>query len=166
MAYASIADWIVRCDSRLLGDLVSDTGLRKTEAELAAHATLTACLDDASGEIEAALLAGERYTVADLAALTGNSLAYLKRITCTIALALLMERRQWADEDQREEAIDKGRKIIDRLRRGEWVFNVDAVKDAGLPTQHTPNITTIRQLNMTVDEARKGFYPARRLPIN
>ena len=163
-SYASPADILKRYDARTLGDLVSDTGLRVDSTALLADENLQAALDDASGEIEVALIQGRRYKVSDLTALTGNSKNYLKRIVSQIAFGLLWERRPWSDEDQRQEAMVGARKALERLRRGEHVFELDAPQDAGLPSVSEPTISSYRTIGLTVDEARRGYYPARRFP--
>jgi len=164
MAYASPSDMQKRYDVRTLGELASDTGVRVQPSDFADNAILLAALEDASGEIEASLLQGRRYTAAQLADLTGNSLAMLKRITCEIAYGLLFERRSYVDDDRRTAAMERARQTLTRLRKGEIVFDVDDVKDAGLPSIEGPSRVTIQNLNLTVDEARRGYYPARRLP--
>ena len=80
MAYASVADLKKRFDVRTLGDLASDDGTQVASANLPADENVLAALDDASGEIDSAVLVARRYTTSDLTALTGNSLAYLKRL--------------------------------------------------------------------------------------
>ena len=163
MAYASAADMLKRKDARTIGDLVSDTGVRINSTLLLTDANLSAALDDASGEIDAALRVANRYSAANLAGLTGNSLAHLKRICCDIAFGLLWERRPWGDEDQRADAMDRAKKALDRLRKGEAIFDIAANVEAGLPEAHVPSISSISRLNLLVDRARNGFYPARRL---
>lgn len=167
MAYASAADMVVRYDVRTLGDLLTDDGLRQTPAQVAASATLASLLSDASGEIDAALRVGQRYTAANLAALTGNSLALLKRITCQIAMRMIWERRPYLNEMQevaREDSQDKSRRMLEKLRKGEAIFDIADVPDAGLPSHDQPQLASIERLNLTVDHARRGYFPARRLP--
>lgn len=165
-SYATPAEMTSRYDVRQLGDLVRDDGERATPAELLTDANLQTALDDASGEIDAALMQAQRYTPTELASLTGNSRAYLVRLTCMLAFAYLWNRRQWGTvyDDARDEANDKARRQLERLRKGEHVFDLEPQKDAGLPTVSTPTIATITNQNYVVDEARKGYYPARRLP--
>lgn len=165
-AYATPADMITRYDVRVLGDLVSDTGTRVASGSLSANAVLLAVLEDASGEIDSACLQAKRYTSADLAALTGNSAAHLKRITCTIAFGLLWERRPWSDDDDsgREEAQKRARQQLDMLRKGITVFDVEEAKDAGLPAVESTAIQIINSNNLPVDQARGHYYPRRRLP--
>lgn len=162
-AYATAADMMARFDVNILGDICSDTGVPVEPAELASNAKITAALADASGLIEAACLQGKRYTAAQLAALTGNSLGYLKRICCQIAYGLLWDNRSWIDDERRDRAMDRMKATLKDLRTGEIIFDVPLVPEAGLPSISQPTITEINRLNLVVDEARRGFYPARRL---
>ncbi len=166
MSYAAASDLLARYDARTVGNLCSDNGVTVSIAALASDTKLQAALDDASGEIEAALLQGDRYETTDLSALTGNSLAYLKRICCTIAMARLWERRPYLDDEGAEKAINAARAALDRLRKGENIFNVAAVVEAGKPDIVTPSVTSIASLDLVVDRARvnNGYYPQRRLP--
>jgi phage gp36-like protein len=167
VSYADASDFLKRVDARTTGNLVSDSGTRKTATELLSDENLQTALDDASGEIDAHVLQGQRYTTADLAELTGHSLAYLKRLNCMVALALLWERRPYNDADDgvaAEQAATQARKALDRLKRGEEIFDVEKVKTAGLPSTTVPSRVTLDALNLTVDAARGHFYPARRLP--
>lgn len=163
-SYAEPSDLLTRYDARVIGDLVKDDGIRAGRDALLDHPVLLAALADASGEIDASVLQAKRYTAADLEALTGNSLAHLKRLTCTIAFGLLWERRPWSDseENAREEAQKRARQALEMLRKGQTIFDVDDVKDAGLPSTHEPSIERIRALNLTVDHARGHYYPHRR----
>jgi phage gp36-like protein len=167
-AYATPAQLLQRYDARVIGDLVGDSGVRVARQELLDNAVLLACLADASGEIEASVLQAKRYTTADLAALTGNSLNYLVRITCTIAFGLLWERKPWSDDDDtgREEAQKRSRAALESLRKGKTIFDVEDVKEAGLPAIETPTIQRILSNNLAVDQARGRYYPNRRLPTS
>jgi phage gp36-like protein len=165
-ALATPADMIKRFDVRELGDLVGDTGVRVLQPDLLTHANLQAALDDAYGEMLSVLTVGDRYTLADLAALTGDSKQYLIRVNCKLARKNLWERRDWSgDSDKRENAIEEGRLALDELRSGKKVLNT-ASADAGIPSIRTPSVSVIRTTNLVVDNARRGFYPSRRLPSN
>lgn len=168
MSYATPAQLLQRYDARTVGDLVSDDGNQVSAGDLLADANLQAALNDASGQIESALLQAERYSVADLTALVGsssNTKYVLIRLTCDIAFQQLVERRPWYEVNesykQRTEDADE---TLERLRKGERVFDLSPVKEAGLPVADTPTRASIEQLNLTVDAARRGYYPARRMP--
>lgn len=162
MSYATPADMVLRYDARTLGDLVSDNGVRVAEVSLTTNTKILSALEDASGEIDAALLKAKRYTSADLSALTGNSLAYLKALTCRIALGALWNRRPYVDDMERDEALKQARIALERLRSGEHIFDNTDAKDAGLPDIVEPTMSSIERLNLTVDHARRGFYPSRK----
>src|SRR5262245_52150821 len=85
----------------------------------------------ASGEVEMSCVAGGRYTVADLAALTGASLRALKGLVADRAHYHLTKRRY---PDRKIEdipgAVDS-KETLDRLRLGEIIFGLQEVADAG-----------------------------------
>lgn len=162
-SYATPADLVARFDVRVIGDLSADDGKRLHPSEVTTNANVLTALSDASGEIDAALLQGRRYSKADLEALTGESLSYLKRVCCQVAYWFLWERRTWLEDDRYDQAKDRGRKALERLRRGEHIFDVDAAKDAGLPEITGPTRVQFRDQNLLRDVAI-AVYPARRLP--
>jgi phage gp36-like protein len=167
VSYASPADMLKRYDTRTLGELVSDSGSRVSAAALLTDANLAAALEDASGEIDAHVLQGDRYTTAQLAELTGNSKAYLVRICCAVALSLLWERRPYQDSDEgvgAEQAALQARKVLSELKKGEQIFDLPDVRDAGLPSSSVPSRVTLDAMNLAVDRARGHFYPRRLLP--
>jgi hypothetical protein len=163
---ATPAEFIKRFDVRMLGDLVGDAGVRVAHSELLDHPNLQLAIDDAWGEILAALLMSKRYSEADVAALGDESAAYLTRINCQIALGNLWERRGWTQDDSRAAghaaAADRARKELDQLRTGQKVLNIEAAQDAGLPAIQQPSVSSVTRANLVVDEARRGFYPTRR----
>ncbi len=163
MAYATNAQFLQRYDARLIGDIVSDMSVRVPPADLLTNAVLTAALDDASGEIEAALMQGNRYTAAQLAALTGNSSSHLARLCCRIAWGLLMERRGRMGDVHRDEAMDASRAELRRLRSGEHVFDVEELKEAGNPSASLPTRVEYDRMNLIVDRCRPRVYPVRRI---
>ncbi len=166
-AFATTADMLRRYDTRLLGDLVGDAGVRVSPSELTDDDNLITALNDAAGEIMSALLMGERYSEDDLNNLTGNSQSYLLRMNCCLALCNLYERRPWSEDPRRQRAIDNAdcmRKELESLRTGKTVLDTDGAKGAGLPTGRTPALQVVNQLNMTVDTARQGYYMARSMP--
>lgn len=166
-AYASAADLTARKDVRNLGDLASDDGVRVASGSLTGNAKITAALEDASGLIEAALLQGKRYSVADLTALTGNSASYLKRLTCDIAFWMLWDRKpsHKPDDHGRVSAYEDYHKALEMLRKGQHIFDIDEVKEAGLPDIQTPTLQQYNNRNSIVSQARGSFYPPYRVPI-
>lgn len=166
MAYATPADLAARFDENTIKDLASDTG--EPVADITNDQKVLAALADASGRIDGALTVARMYTAADLEGLTGNSLALLKRIVCSLAMAYMIERRpeKYANEGP-SAAKKEAEEYIDRLRKGERLFDVEVVRDAGLPEIDGPSAIDYRRLNLLPDRTRH-FYPSRvsRLPID
>jgi phage gp36-like protein len=168
-AFATGSDLIARYDVRTIGDLVNDDGTAANSGTITGggNAVINAALEDASGEILAALRQAGRYTEADLTGLTGNSLAHLKRITCKIAFWHLWERRaSWDDDERADAARSDARRALQDLRQGVTIFDLTAPVGAGTPSVSVPTVLEIRQSNLLVDRVRDGggMYPRRQYP--
>jgi len=164
-AYATVEDLTLRFDERLLAELASDTG--EPAQDIAGSARIAAALEEASGQVEAAALAGKRYTAEDLAALTGNARALLVGLVCDLAMSrLLRVRGQSAASEQAERLRERAEQYLDALARGERIFGVAKAAQAGLPTIGGPTASDYARLNLLPDRVRR-FYPDRsgRLPI-
>lgn len=164
-AYATIADLIARYDVRTIGDLVNDDNTQADTSEVLADAdgVILAALTDASGEIDASLLRGKRYTRTDLAGLTGNAANHLKRITCKIAFWLLWERRPAWENDSYEQSKADARRALKELASGEEVFELEAQQNAGNISSDGPSRQQLDLLNLPRDRYNR-FYPDRQLP--
>lgn len=165
MAYATSADLLLRKDQREVSDLVSDNGDPIAESALSSDTKLTAALSGASGEVNAALLAGGRYTVAQLEALTGDSLSYLKDIVCELTMYRLHRRRPDIDGKALEYYGQLRETLLGMLRSGQDVFAIDAHIAASLPEVDGPTTLGLQNLNLIRTRCH-NFYPALRLPEN
>lgn len=159
MAYATGDDLIARYDIDLIGDLASDDRETQDRNDIADHPHVLTALEDASGEVDAALLAGSRYTAEQLTTLTGASANYLKSIVCGLAMAALHERRPESVDAQTIERItQRARDAILSLRRGDNVFGLQEHIDAG--RTHTGGPTAIDLINRNGLPERMGrFFP-------
>lgn len=164
MAYATPDDMIARFDVRTLGDLSADDGSQVSASGLATNAKIIACLSDASGQVEAACLQGERYTIEDLGGLTGDSESFLVRIVCDLALGYLWRRKLYVEENAaRLESVQRADEHLTRLRSGEWVFDVTEVKEAGRAKVRTITRQEVsNNYHLFVDRVRGKLYPRRR----
>ena len=165
MAYASPADMVLRYDANTLSDLLSDTG--EAIADLTNNASLLAMLAASSGRLEAALLVSNHYTVTELASLTGNSLALIKDIVCDLTMARVLRRRPEKIASEALQAVAKeAEEYLDRLRKGDRIFDLAAHEAAGTPDVDGPSAADYEQLNLIPDRT-KHFYPPRalRLPL-
>lgn len=146
-SYASSSDMVTRIREQTLMDLVTDTGDRPESAALLTDAKLLAALADASAVIDAALVVGRRYTPDQLEALTGSSQNLLKRMTCEIALAFLLERNPGYSNDLYERYESIRERYLTRLQQGVDMFNLDAELNASLPTIDGPSSVTYERMN-------------------
>lgn len=128
--YADNDDMIVRYDVRTLGDLLSDTGTRLTSVQVQASATLTELLLQASGELETACIAGERYLPEDLDALEGASEAKLVGLVCGLAMSYLIDRRPNIITTEPKQ-VTKAFELLNQLRQGERIFSLAESAAAG-----------------------------------
>jgi phage gp36-like protein len=141
MAHATVSDLLMRYDLRRIGDLVLDTDQRATAEELAGNSTagvvVQTALSDASGMINSAILAGGRYKLEDLLAMTTDSKAYLKRLCCDLAYGLLISRRGYggADLDAMTSRSKESEAILELLRTGERMFEIEKNEQASTPQQ-------------------------------
>jgi phage gp36-like protein len=166
-SYASPSDLIARHSVQLIGQLASDTSAALTPAQVLTDPVVAACLGDAAGEIDSALLRGQRYTVDDLAALTDNSRALLKRINCDGAFVWLWNRKGWGGDDQRvTQSQENFERMLSKLGNGESVFNVTKVLQAGVPEITGPSTVLYNQLNTIAGRCRGHMYPNIVMPFN
>lgn len=169
-SYATPQDMQKRYDWRELGDLLADSNEQASALDQVTsgnqyNTTLLEMLADASGDIEAALLAAGRYQTTDLTGLTGNSLSLLKRITCEIAIAYLFERKPTYNAEKLEKFEKSKAAHLQRLADGKNVFNLPLIVAAGSPTTDGPtSLDYAVNLNLITDRCRS--YPVRRLPYN
>jgi len=158
-AYASITDLITRRDKRTVGELAFDTDEPPTDAELLASTNLSAILEDASGQVEAAMLCGKRYLPADLAALTGNSQAFLKKVVCTIAMADLFERRPGYHIEQAQAYAAQAKGYLEDLRTGKNLFNMsdNSAANAAIASTEGPTVVEYTELNLLPNQMMRHF---------
>ena len=167
MAYITPADLTARYDARTVGQLISDDSVAVPPNKLATDANLLAIIGDADGAIDAALMQFGRYASTDLTGLTGNSLSHLKRMSSDITMAYCYARRPAYDVEKYEKMMEMATKALERLRKGENVFNLSLQITAGAPTIDGPTTVDYQRLNMLPDRVN-NFYPSRkqRLPTD
>lgn len=177
MAYATPADLVARVDAQIIGDLITDddpaTGLRDRPPleDILASDIVETALDDASGDVLAALGKGRRYTPAQLEGLTGPGLSKLKRIVCDIATAYLFDRRADAKNEELSEAYrQKAERHLKALKTGEDIFYLDdeTDADAGIITTDGPTAIDLQTINR-LDErmsSRHLISSGDRLPLD
>lgn len=165
MGLATATNMLERFDARDVGELCADDGVPIDRIALLTDTNLTAALDDAWGDILAALNVAGMYTEDELLALTGASAKYLIRIQCEVALSNLWGRKPLYRAEDRQKALDASEKRLDRLRKGEHVLAKPANIEAGTPSVDGPTTVQYDNLNLVRDRVN-NYYPRRVLPNN
>lgn len=164
MARSTVADLLLRYDANDIGDLVSDVGGQVSPTDLLTNDVALAAIEDAKGDVDSALVAGNRYAASDLTALTGNSLAKLKNLECGRAVYYLLRRRINVANSEQVDLFDKWtREQLERLRKGENVFDLTEQKDAGVIDHTTQTIQSVDRMRLLRDQTR-NYYPQRIYP--
>jgi phage gp36-like protein len=167
-AYATAADLVARHDTNLIGELIRDDHETALPSEIEDSTVVETVLTDASGQVEAAMLCGNRYSPEQLSELTGNSLGLLKKIVCLIALAELLNRRPGRHIEIAKHYDDQSRAYLEDLRTGKNLFNLtdsEANRIAANPSTTGPTVVEYERLNLLPEQMLRHF-PSRqsRLP--
>jgi phage gp36-like protein len=158
--YANGSDLVSRYDVRLLGDYCSDTGVRVSPANVPTDPNVITALTDAASAINSACQIGERYTQAQLAALTGADKGLLYRLCCDLAFCYLCQRRG-VKPLAYEESYKRSEELLVRLKNGELIFNVPGNVAVGVPGDEFPSSSTYATVNLLRDAA-SPLFPLRR----
>lgn len=134
-SYATNAQFLDRYDVRTVADLLSDSDVTLTTAAVTASTRLTALLRQASGDIEAACVAGLRYQPVDLNALLtngGNGADFLIGLTCDLAMWKIMNRRPSPVATEPPGPAKMALATLDLLRDGKRILSFQESANAGV----------------------------------
>lgn len=159
-SYLSASDFLARKDYRSVAQYCSDDPAAPLSdsdggAQVSASPNLLAAINSACGMLESAALSSRRYSVADLQALDGMSLEYMKMILSNIAMYLIMTRRPGPNPpDTVVAAYEEAMKLLDALSNGERIFAFAEAEEAGLPEVY--QMTTADLYRNNVPSVRYG----------
>lgn len=154
-----------RFDARTIKDLLRDDGEAATDVS---GQRMKCALMDATGAIVTACNVGKMYTENDLETLktaAGPDGFLLKRITCELALMYLIEARPEKFKGQYSELTKRTEGYLDRFRKGERVFSIQANKDAGVVSHDGLDRYEYPLHGNWIPDRMRGYYPARALPF-
>ena len=156
----SAQDMTARYDVRMLLRLSFDDDQKHYESELAGSPIFQAAIEDAYGELKAAITVAQMYTPEQLERLTPESLALAKRLVCELALAFLYSRRGGEGRETVQTLRQSVEEYLDRLRKGERLFSIvesTAKEEAGQPDLVAPTALQLRNLNGITHRANVYF---------
>jgi hypothetical protein len=155
--YCTADRFLRRYDWRTVGDYLSDYDRKYTRLETLTVGTvpnviLMDLLGGSAGEIEAACLHADSYTVADLQALTGNAQLMLAHMNADLALPKLFGRRPDMTPPPLPVWVDQAQKMLASLWDGSRIFALQEHADAGLPSHdiEDPRTAQNRMLPSTI----------------
>ena len=146
MSYATPANLLSRYDYRTVGELIVDDNTQPTYAEVLASSVVADFLESASGEVEKEVMVGNRYTTDELNSLTDNSKAFLANLVCDIAFYRISQRRPVGDKEF--PLYEEAKEVLEMIRRGNAVFNIEANKEAGNVEYAPYNVQVIASQNL------------------
>lgn len=138
MAYITGEEFLSRYDSRTIAELISDTG---TPAEsVASSSVLLNALEDAAATIRMAARVSDRYESLDLdnIAADATNRYQLQRLNADLAVGYLCRRRMMPPDKVAAMApgYDEAQEILELLRRGERIFDIEEVAAAGVKVEN------------------------------
>lgn len=159
-AFASANDLVARHDARTIRQLATDD----PEKPLAEGAELTdanvqTALEDASAQIQAALISYGKYEIDDLENVQDRARQLLVKITCIIAMANMFERRPRFNPDQADGYYEQAQKILERLQNGDNMLNLTDKTQPVTPTVDGPTSVDLTNMNR-FPERMLRFFPA------
>lgn len=162
MAYVTPAIMLTYYDNRILGDLCSDVNVRVTPTGLLTDPNLAQAISTGAGIINAAILVGQRYTITQVMALTGDDAALIQWLNAALAYCRLRSRRATKYDDIQD--CKDAAAMITALENGQAVLNIAANLEAGLPQSGFPSLTIYAQTNLMRDHANR-YFPQRPLQL-
>lgn len=149
--YLSAAEFLRYFDTRMVAELLSDTGTKVQNP--AGEASLQELLRAACGEVEACALRGGRYTADTLAAIaTSGTFAagHLKKLVAVCAMNNLRSRRGRVGEEELQ-SHKWAEQHLKALRQGEEIFGVVEEQEAAhLHADHDDQTRRTRRSGISV----------------
>lgn len=159
--FVTAEDMIARFDERDLQQLVLDDGEQSDLVDVRDSIKLDTALDDAEGEVIAALRKAGRYDSAELAQLSGTDLSYFKRVICEIAMVHVLRRRPTFRPELLEAYTKIRESHIKEIQNGSSILSSNEPVDtaAGRVSVDGPSVSEWRQQGLWRD--RMNYFPKR-----
>lgn len=131
--YCTAANLKPYIDTRYLARLLSDTGKPLVTDPWIDTVILPAMIDSVSGEVEAALFVGCKYTSEEILNMESNGKAFLYRMLAGLLMAALYDRRGMLGDQEQENRTREtvwARKQLDLMRKGTRILPIPDVAEA------------------------------------
>lgn len=168
--YCSGSEFVKRYDYRRVAQLVTDDGAPLTSSSaVAADSNVLQMLDDATADINSAVLVGKKYKVSDLdvsdptiCKLTASGLNLLQRICADLAYGYCVVRRALPTTETSAlgPRFQAAQDVLEKLRYGSHIFDFTDGTPADAGLAHDLNVglaSTINNANSIVINSL-GYY--------
>lgn len=157
-SYISVEQFLNMKDWRPVAQLSVDDGTQPDKTTLQTNQNLLSILMSSSGEVESYLVAGGRYTSADLQAVNGVSSAFLQQIVADIAMYNLFCRRGANGPPESVIAArDAAYALLDKLNDGKLVLAFTENIEAGIPVNQYMSNADLWNLNLFSNSIRRSL---------
>lgn len=158
--YATGQDLIDCFDVDMVGDLAQDSREEQDVSSVPGLPIVGKFLEQASGALEVALIAGGRYRPEQLVALTGVNQAFLKRVVCTIAMSMLFKRRPSQQYlEIAKQFFEESEGYLRALQTGKNLFNIEENKAASTIELQSVSSVEIDNLNL-LPSRMSNYFPS------
>lgn len=158
--YCTAANLKPYIDKRYLARLLSDTGKPIATDPWLDTEVLPFLIDSISGEVEAALFVGCKYTSEQVENMESNGKAFLYRLLAGLLMSALYDRRGMLGDNEQENRTREtvwARKQLDKMRAGTRILPIPEVAEARAGS-------TVRDESQTARNNRKAYtYRFRRV---
>ena len=155
-SYITAAEMAESFDSRIILQLSSYSG---TPASSVTNSVTANAIEKASAEVETYALRGGFYTTTNLTDLQTADDWALKGLVATLAMKFLYLGKTGNMPPDMDQATAKAEQMLEDLRAGKRVFNLDTVHAAGRASPHVVSMSVRGQINAASDQR---FFPQRR----
>jgi len=165
-AYCTGTQFTVKCDWRTFAELASDTDVPlASSAALAASPVLLFALQEAAGDIEAAVTIGQRYDPTDLVLLItpdgsgkiSNSGVKLIAMNAGIAVVKMFQRRGKGVPEDLKELVEESLNTLAALEEGTAIFAFRETQEAGVLQTYEETPVDVANRNLPSYIARPLF---------
>lgn len=149
-----------RFDARSIGRLLSDDATALTSTQILASTVLTSILMEASGMVEAACLAGGKYSSADLTLLQSPTMTNggqtLAGLVADLGMWRVWDRRPTKDSPL-PKRCELAFALLDQLRAGDRIFGFVETQAAGRIDHSRMTPDEVRDRNDSVTILKRYF---------
>lgn len=159
MAYATASQLCQQFDRRDIAGMCAESDTPVPPSTVEQNSVVEWALEQATGEIKSAACIANKYPESVLDALADSADAFLVRLTCSIAMGALLQRRSVQRPGELPSAVQEAKNWLAALRLGEAIFDVDANKDKGNVQVSRGSVVTLANDGFITAKLSNRWFP-------